>query len=200
MNCTQHTVREYSSLSVLYQREHRKRLAAFADIDIYCLRLFFSPQYNVLFLSMRQNAVINKRPHGCVFKIFKYVNAVFFRVNFAVGFIVDFDYVYSYFVVAVSACASVSVSFSGVSAATAPAEVDAGSSFLSFLHPAKEASARNARIAAIVLLSFIFLLFRLICFIAINLTIYICNQCKYSITENLFVSSRVIIGACERYS
>ena len=200
MNCTQHTVREYSSLSVLYQREHRKRLAAFADIDIYCLRLFFSPQYNVLFLSMRQNAVINKRPHGCVFKIFKYVNAVFFRVNFAVGFIVDFDYVYSYFVVSVSACASVSVSFSGVSAATAPAEVDAGSSFLSFLHPAKEASARNARIAAIVLLSFIFLLFRLICFIAINLTIYICNQCKYSIAENLFVSSSVIIGACERYS
>ena len=200
MNCTQHTVREYSSLSVLYQREHRKRLAAFADIDIYCLRLFFSPQYNVLFLSMRQNAVINKRPHGCVFKIFKYVNAVFFRVNFAVGFISDFDYVYSYFVVSVSACASVSVSFSGVSAATAPAEVDAGSSFLSFLHPAKEASARNARIAAIVLLSFIFLLFRLICFIAMNLTIYICNQCKYSITENLFVSSSVIIGACERYS
>ena len=200
MNCTQHTVREYSSLSVLYQREHRKRLAAFADIGIYCLRLFFSPQYNVLFLSMRQNAVINKRPHGCVFKIFKYVNAVFFRVNFAVGFIVDFDYVYSYFVVSVSACASVSVACSGVSAATAPAEVDAGSSFLSFLHPAKEASARNARIAAIVLLSFIFLLFRLICFIAINLTIYICNQCKYSITENLFVSSSVIIGACERYS
>ena len=200
MNCTQCAVKEYSSLSVLYQREHRKCLAAFADIGIYCLRLFFSPQYNVLFLSMRQNAVINKRPHGCVFKIFKYVNAVFFRVNFAVGFIVDFDYVYSYFVVSVSACASVSVSFYGVSAATAPAEVDAGSSFLSFLHPAKEASARNARIAAIVLLSFIFLLFRLICFIAINLTIYICNQCKYSITENLFVSSSVIIGACERYS
>ena len=200
MNCTQCAVKEYSSLSVLHQREHRKRLAAFADIDIYCLRLFFSPQYNVLFLSMRRNAVINKRPHGCVFKIFKYVNAVFFRVNFAVGFIVDFDYVYSYFVVAVSACASVSVSFSGVSAATAPAEVDAGSSFLSFLHPAKEASARNARIAAIVLLSFIFLLFRLICFIAINLTIHICNQYKYSIVENLFVSSSVIIGACERYS
>ena len=200
MNCSQCAVKEYSSLSVLYQREHRKRLAAFADIGIYCLRLFFSPQYNVLFLSMRQNAVINKRPHGCVFKIFKYVNAVFFRVNFAVWFIVDFDYVYSYFVVSVSACASVSVSFSGVSAATAPAEVDAGSSFLSFLHPAKEASARNARIAAIVLLSFIFLLFRLICFIAINLTIYICNQYKYSIAENLFVSSSVIIGACERYS
>ena len=106
---------------------------------------------------MRQNAVINKRPHGCVFKIFKYVNAVFFRVNFAVGFIVDFDHIYSYFVASVSVCASVSVSFSGVSAATAPAEVDAGSSFLSFLHPAKEASARNAKIAAIVLLSFIFL-------------------------------------------
>ena len=162
MNCTQCAVKEYSSLSVLYQREHRKCLAAFADIGIYCLRLFFSPQYNVLFLSMRQNAVINKRPHGCVFKIFKYVNAVFFRVNFAVGFIVDFDYVYSYFVVSVSACASVSVSFSGVSAATAPAEVDdAGSFFLSFLHPAKEASARNAKIAAIVLLSFIFLPSRL---------------------------------------
>ena len=102
--------------------------------------------------------------------------------------------------VSVSACTSVSVSFSDVSAATAPAEVDAGSSFLSFLHPAKEAIARNARIAAIVLLSFIFLLFRLICFIAINLTIYICNQYKYSIAENLFVSSSVIIGACERYS
>ena len=200
MNCTQYTVREYSLLFVLYQRERRKRLAAFADIGIYCLRLFFSPQYNVLFLSMRQNAVINKRPHGCVFKIFKYVNAVFFRVNFAVGFVSDFDHIYSYFVVSVSACTSVSVSFSDVSAATAPAEVDAGSSFLSFLHPAKEASARNARIAAIVLLSFIFLLFRLICFIAINLTIYICNQYKYSIAENLFVSSRVIIGACERYS
>ena len=200
MNCTQCAVKEYSSLSVLHQREHRKRLAAFADIDIYCLRLFFSPQYNVLFLSMRRNAVINKRPYGCVFKIFKCATSVFFRDNFAVGFIVDFDYVYSYFVVAVSACASVSVSFSGVSAATAPAEVDAGSSFLSFLHPAKEASARNARIAAIVLLSFIFLLFRLICFIAINLTIHICNQYKYSIVENLFVSSSVIIGACERYS
>ena len=53
---------------------------------------------------MRQNAVINKRPHGCVFKIFKYVNAVFFRVNFAVGFIVDFDHIYSYFVVAVLIC------------------------------------------------------------------------------------------------
>ena len=54
-----------------------------------------------------------------------------------------------------------SVSFSDVSAATAPAEVDAGSFFLSFLHPAKEASARNAKIAAIVLLSFIFLPSRL---------------------------------------